>query len=105
MSGNNSHPQSQHQMQLEKTHASGAEEWSCPTCGRRFLMQYPPNYKRIVLEVGDEYAMHSGGKGGLQMGPVNLSQDEDHELSDELRSALNEAMSDIDLDDWPLPLA
>lgn len=105
MSNNNSHPQQQHHMQLEKSYPSGAEEWYCPTCGRRFLMQYPPKYKKIVMEIGDEYAAHSGGKGGLQMGPLQISQDEDYELSDELRNALNEALSDIDLDDWALPPA
>jgi hypothetical protein len=97
--------QEHHQMQLEKTHPSGAEEWLCPTCGRRFLMQYPPKYKKIVMEAGDEHAAHSGGKGGLQMGPLQMNQDEDHDLSDELRNALNEALSDIDLDDWSLPPA
>ncbi|NTU81753.1 MAG: hypothetical protein HGA45_20640 [Chloroflexales bacterium] len=61
-----------HHMELERTHPSGAEEWFCPTCGRRFLMQWPPNYKKIVLEPGDEMATHSGGKGGLQMGAAEV---------------------------------
>ncbi len=61
-----------HQMVLEHTHPSGAEEWSCPICGRRFLMQYPPSYKKIVLEPGDEYAAHYGGKGDMSMGPVQV---------------------------------
>jgi hypothetical protein len=100
-----SQSQKQHQMELEKTHPSGADEWYCPTCGRRFLMQYSPNYKKIVMEVGDESAAHSGGKGGLQMGPLQMSQDEDYNLSDELRDALDEALNDIDLDDWALPPA
>lgn len=56
-----------HEMQLVRTHASGAEEWFCPTCGRRFLMHWPPTYKKIVLEAGDEYAAHVGGKGGVRM--------------------------------------
>jgi hypothetical protein len=60
--------QEHHQMVLETTHSSGAEEWYCPTCGRRFLMQWPPTYKKIVLETGDEYAIHSGNKGGLFIG-------------------------------------
>ena len=54
-----------HTMILQATHESGADEWYCPICGRRFLMQWPPNYKKIILEPGDEYAMHSGGIGGL----------------------------------------
>jgi hypothetical protein len=40
----------------------GVEEWHCPTCGRRFLMQWPPNYKRTVLEPGDEAVIHVGGQ-------------------------------------------
>lgn len=56
-----------HEMQLVRTHDSGAEEWHCPTCGRRFLMHWPPSYKKVVLEVGDEFAAHVGGKGGTQV--------------------------------------
>jgi hypothetical protein len=50
-----------HEMFLIRIHTSGAEEWHCPTCGRRFLMHWPPAYKKIVLEAGDEYAAHIGG--------------------------------------------
>ena len=51
-----------HEMRLERTESSGEEEWYCPTCGRRFLMQWPPEYKRTILEAGDESAIHAGGK-------------------------------------------
>lgn len=61
----------QHEMVLQMTHESGAEEWYCPTCGRRILMFWPPEYKKIILEVGDEYAIHSGGK-GLEADPLQL---------------------------------
>lgn len=91
----------QHQMQLEKTHSSGAEEWYCPTCGRRFLLHWPPNYEKIVLEAGDEYAIHSGGKGGLQIGGHRINENDGSDLSDELRAALEEALEDLDFDDWP----
>jgi hypothetical protein len=96
----NSHPQ-QHQMHLEKTHPSGAEEWYCPACGRRFLMQWPPKYKKIVMAAGDEYAIHSGGKGGLQISSVQMSQEQEDEpiVSDELRAAIEEALAEIDFDD------
>ena len=90
-----------HEMRLEKIHSSGAEEWFCPTCGRRFLMNWPPAYKKIVLEAGDESAMHSGGKGGLQMQPPQISgDDEELVLSDELRAELEDILRDVDLDDW-----
>lgn len=59
--------QQHHDMFLDKTHPSGAEEWFCSACGRRFVMQWPPKYKRIVLYAGDEQAGHGGSKGGLQM--------------------------------------
>jgi hypothetical protein len=55
--------QEHHQLVLEKTYSTGAEEWHCPTCGRRFVMVWSPTYKRIILESGDEFAVHSGGKG------------------------------------------
>jgi hypothetical protein len=65
--------QVQHQMVLVQTHGTGVDEWLCIECGRRFLMSYPPKYKRIVLVPGDEHAAHSGGKGGLQMGGVQVA--------------------------------
>lgn len=72
----------QHEMQLKQTYPSGVEEWFCPTCGRRFLMRWPPQYKKVVLDAGDEYAIHTGGKGGLAMsaptvGPAEPSRDAD----------------------------
>ena len=45
-----------HQMKLVNTHSSGAEEWFCPSCGYRFMIQWPPEYKKIVLENGDQHA-------------------------------------------------
>jgi len=96
----NSSPQ-HHEMRLQRTYSSGAEEWFCPACGRRFLLDRPPAYKKIVLEAGDEYAMHSGGKGGLRIQPPLISGgDEEPVLSDELRAALEEILKDVDLDDW-----
>ena len=62
----------QHMMQLEKTHESGAEEWYCPICERRFIVQWPPSYKKIILNPGDEYVSHSGGKGGVMMGSPEI---------------------------------
>jgi hypothetical protein len=64
--------QEYHEMVLETVHESGAEEWYCPTCGRRFLMQWPPAYSKVILSEGDEYAIHSGGKGGIKMGSLEV---------------------------------
>jgi len=64
-------------------------------------MQWPPDYKKIMLEVGDEQAIHSGGKDGLHVGSVEARPggiDDDEitpetpcPLSDELRAWLREA--------------
>ena len=81
----------QHEMILDKAHPSGAEEWYCPTCGRRFVMQWPPKYKRIVLDAGDIYAVHSGGKGGLKLGNVQIQPGEESAAS---------ADDDLPLDQW-----
>jgi hypothetical protein len=60
-------PQEQHEMILETMHPSGAEEWFCPSCGRRFLMQWPPSYNKVILVPGDETAIHSGGRGKMNL--------------------------------------
>lgn len=65
--------QQQHEMVLEKTYSSGVEEWACPECGRRMIITWHP-WKKVVLEQGDIYAAHSGGKGGLKMGSVQITQ-------------------------------
>jgi len=54
-----------HKMVLAKTYASGAEEWYCPTCGRRFIVQWAPEYQKAILELGDESVIHNTGKGAM----------------------------------------
>ncbi len=88
----------QHEMHLEKTHPSGAEEWVCPTCRRRFLLQWPPAYKKIVLEAGDEEALHLGGKGGLNIGPTTVIPLEDPGAIEDNLDAWQAGLRDIDLD-------
>jgi hypothetical protein len=62
--------QQRHEMVLEGTQPSGSDEWSCPVCGRRLVMRPPPHYQKVVLERGDESAIHVGGKGGIEVGGV-----------------------------------
>jgi hypothetical protein len=47
---------------------AGVEEWRCPTCGRRVLVRWPPDYSRTVLDEGDPDAAHTGGSGVLITG-------------------------------------
>ncbi len=51
---------------------SGAEEWVCPDCGRRLLVKWPPGFERILLEHGDDSAVHVGAKGGVRMTGVEV---------------------------------
>ena len=66
--------QNHHTMEHVQTHSTGEDELYCPKCGRRVLIQWPPNYKKVILDTGDEYAIHSGGVGGLSMGAPQVSQ-------------------------------
>ncbi len=58
-----------HLMRLETTHPDGSEEWVCEQCGRRMLVTWAPEFQRRVLVPGDEQAVHTGGKGGLEPAP------------------------------------
>ncbi len=70
----------QHSMELVREHADGFEEWYCPTCGRRFLMHWPPEYEKTIITPGNEMVTHAAGKGlpGLEMnmGQAEVSQKE-----------------------------
>ncbi len=94
-----------HEMMLDKTHSSGAQEWYCPTCGRRFVMQWTPKHKRIILNGGDEYAAHSGGTGGLKVGGVEIQTSERGAAPTEEDLPLDHWKSWLDSDDaskwWP----
>jgi hypothetical protein len=83
-----------HEMVLEKQFDSGAEEWYCPTCGRRFIMQWPPEFKRVILEPGDEYAVHTAGKG--IPGMVSMQMDTGMKTRDTSEASLDEASENED---------
>jgi len=69
----------------------GTEEWYCPTCGRRLLMNWQAKFEKTVLEIGDEYAIHSGGKGDLQMGPMKVMAVDDIGPQDEPEIPIEDA--------------
>ena len=57
-----------HEMQLQQQFSSGAQEWLCPTCKRRVVIEHGANRVKIVaLESGDEHAIHSTSAGGLRV--------------------------------------
>jgi hypothetical protein len=90
-----------HEMQLVSTHPSGAEEWVCPECGRRFIAQWSPNFRRVILENGDERTIHTGQGTEIQahisVHPKDETFPEHTELNDVWKQYLETL--DIDLDE------
>jgi hypothetical protein len=79
-------------MELIQRYKTGAEDWYCPTCHRRFIIQWPPNYKKIVMETGNEYAFHICYKNEAD---TQLSE-QNNILSDTMKSALNDFFNELD---------
>lgn len=67
-----------HETQLAQVHPTGVEEWYCPTCGRRVIIQWNP-FKWVVLETGNDDVAHSGGTGGMWI-RSDVSQEQMAEL-------------------------
>jgi hypothetical protein len=84
-------------MIINGTTESGAEEWVCPSCGRRILLQWPPHYQKLVLDHGDEAVVHVGAKGGLQVGEMAITPAAAGEMLDAERQWLRD--NGIDWDD------
>ena len=74
--------QEQHIMVLDRTYASGSEEWCCPVCGRRLLIQWHPSFNWMILNPGDETATHSGAKGGMSADSPQVQPAEEVEYDD-----------------------
>ncbi|HXQ33753.1 MAG TPA: hypothetical protein VN843_07065 [Anaerolineales bacterium] len=97
--------QPRHEMQLKTESTSGAELWYCPRCGRRLLLDWEPKFKKTILEAGDEYAIHSGGKGGLRMGRTQImtvndpSFEEEHPIEDARLAPWEEWLEESDFED------
>ncbi|MFD5466787.1 hypothetical protein ACFWIQ_28755 [Kitasatospora sp. NPDC127059] len=49
-----------HEMKFVARLTSGADEWSCPACGRRVTLRRLPEPELTVLDPGDESAVHVG---------------------------------------------
>ncbi|MCB8983844.1 MAG: hypothetical protein H6659_08475 [Ardenticatenaceae bacterium] len=101
----------QHEMVLVSTYPTGAEEWRCPECERSFVLQWLP-YRKVVLEAGDNFAVHAANHGGVQIlppqtnpqNPLETAEDviadseADSGLSEDLQDALEDFLSTLDWD-------
>lgn len=70
-----------HEMKLQRTYPSGAEEWLCPSCGRWFVMHHQEEHRKlkmVVLEDGDDQVQHFGSRGpvGLNISAAEVKADE-----------------------------
>lgn len=90
-----------HEMVLQRTHPSGAEEWYCPSCQRRMTITWEP-WKKIILEPGDIHAAHSGSKGGLQLSTSQINPDnkDDPLVEDPYLGPWQQWLDKIDPDDF-----
>ncbi|MDP4503220.1 hypothetical protein [Nonomuraea turcica] len=57
--------QTTHEMVYTRAIDPETNEWSCPSCGRRLLIRWPPHFERLVLEPGDDTAIHTGTQGDI----------------------------------------
>ncbi len=92
-----------HTMVLEHTHPTGVEEWACPTCGRRFIAQWEPTLKRLILNPGDDGAIHAGGNLQIETQFHPAPDAEDFAADTELDSLWNDWLNTLDFgpDDSP----
>jgi len=74
-----------HDMVLERTHILGVEEWYCPDCGRRFLVQWPPAYKMVILEQGDKDTRHNVSKANSVIGSYPITRTRETDFSEDFR--------------------
>ena len=64
-------------MSLEFTFPTGVQQWHCPICARRTVMQYPlanRRFKMVVLEAGDEAVVHTTGGADLRIASAAARQ-------------------------------
>ena len=74
-----------HEMILQETHVSGVEEWYCPDCGRRFLVQWPPAYKMIILAQGDKDIRHNVSRANSRIGVFPITKTREADFIEEFR--------------------
>jgi hypothetical protein len=77
--------QERHQMIFKSGDDGGADELYCPTCGRKILVNWTPEFQKTVIDPGNETAIHVAGSEGLTVGVADLSQQETAVENEEAR--------------------
>lgn len=63
-----------HEMHRVQKFNTGAEEWECHECGRRFIILLEPNFQKVILKKGNENVIHYGGSAELSLGVTQDSE-------------------------------
>jgi len=87
--------QQSHEMRLESVHPSGAEEWLCPECGRRFIAQWEPKFRRVILEHGQDEVAHTGQAMNTLLAEAS---DTSSEIDTGLQDVWKELLDKLDFD-------
>ena len=78
-------------MTLETEYPSGAQRWTCYTCGREVVYQWQPKIKNVVLIEGDSTVAHSG-RIGIQ---APLQAEGEDQFPTELKDQIDEVLGNI----------
>ena len=89
----------QHEMILEETYPSGAQEWYCPLCERRLLvMNWHPDARQLIIKLGDET---SHATLSLDQSGVEVEQSQDTLIEEDSRlDVWNDWLDEVDFDSW-----
>jgi hypothetical protein len=88
-----------HRMELKTIHPSGAEEWSCPECGRHFIAQWEPKFRRVILNQGEEQVNHVGqGMMNVQVESLDRHAEDDLGEDPELGDVWKRWLDKMDFD-------
>ena len=69
----------------------GTEEWYCPNCGRRLLLNWVPQFEKVVLEAGDQYAIHTGDLDNAPTTPADTMPSDDIAFQDQVDLSMEDA--------------
>ncbi len=93
--------QESHEMVFERVIAHDIDELYCPICGRRIVVQWSPDFKKTVIEPGDENAIHTASKGGQSVEDQEAQHPEELSITDQERLAEWEVLLDeIGFESW-----
>jgi hypothetical protein len=87
-----------HQMKLASTHPSGAEEWVCPDCGRRFVAQWEPKFRRVILNPGQTEIAHVGQTMNLLFEAENVTGEDTSTVEPGLQDVWKDWLDKLDFD-------